>query len=67
MDVFVALVLVFALGALFAWSWRPSHGRRRTAEEAVATDARRREQEAQFTESIYQADRYNVPGVGGKR
>jgi type II secretory pathway pseudopilin PulG len=67
MDVFVALVLVFALGALFAWSWRPSRGRRRTAEEALATDALRREQEAQLTESIYQADRYNVPGVGGKR
>ncbi len=51
------LALVIVLGALV---WRPARGRRRSAEEALESDALRREQEKTLTDATYAGDRYQI-------
>jgi hypothetical protein len=67
MDWTFALLLVLVITISLALMWRPPRGRRRTIDEALASDELRKEQEATMTDATYLADRYNVPGRGRKR
>jgi membrane protein implicated in regulation of membrane protease activity len=67
MDWTIALLLVLVIAISLALMWRPPRGRRRTVDEALASDELRKEQEAAMTEATYRADRFNVPGRGRKR
>jgi hypothetical protein len=60
------LVLILAIGLALALMWRPPRARHRNIEEALASDELRKEQEQAITDSMYLADRYNVPGRGRK-
>ncbi len=55
----VIAVLALVIG-LVVLAWRPARGRRRTAEEALESDALRREQERNLTDATYAGDRYQV-------
>lgn len=58
------LLLVVIAAALVVLIWRPPRSRRRTPDEALESDALRREQERNVTDAIYLENRYNIPPRG---
>jgi len=56
----VAVVAILAIGVLAALVWRPPRGRRRPVDEALASEALRREQDRQLTEAVYQGDKLGI-------
>jgi len=56
----VAVVAILAIGVLAALVWRPPRGRRRSVDEALASEALRREQDRQLTEAVYQGDKLGI-------
>ncbi len=61
MELVLGLVALVALVILLmALVWRPARGRRRTADEAIESDALRREQEKNLTDATYSGDRWQI-------
>ncbi|MCU0477226.1 MAG: hypothetical protein MUE92_00530 [Chloroflexi bacterium] len=60
MEIVAVVAVLVVVVALVVLAWRPPRGRRRTAEEALESDALRREQEKNLTDATYEGDRYQV-------
>jgi hypothetical protein len=56
----VVALIVVAVVVLGLLAWRPSRGSRRTPEDALESDALRREQERNVTDATYGRDRWNL-------